>query len=1436
MRLRRKVDAGEEVNTASVDASVAGALQHPQMSRRAALPRPYILSAISRFSSVFFPLAAALALLSLSVMNISQSDFRRSSWSNKVRSRLFTAIYESYSCFSPASSRFHRITPVLLSLYDVICMMSLQVHRPEERDSAQLFVKVLQHLRMDYLAASQGLLMPFVCVHVGLVLWGILAIGIRVVWPGVKSTPLRLSTTWVLNYIQHVAYTPILISLEAYIQVWVSGRALVYSDFSPPSYSHYLGPAALLTIPVLLIQVFIGVLFGYSLLYSPATSAYQARSRSLEYLIHKTSRLLLVTVFVLLVESGKVWVAILFLILGVSQSLMVLLRLPFYSPLCNSLLIWQDWVLAWTAFVVTLGTTLDSDATVTRLLLVVSPVLLVISYCEVNRRTGRMLTCQKRDTENITNFDYACRRKIEEFVTSKGKDIETIRALFRRGAKKQQLITFVTLLEANFYLTYLEDADSARKCLARLSWLRPSLEEQFQLFRIQRETSNTDKELRYLELLSSIRRLREMDFNLCFHIYDLVQELLSSAVQPRKCDRLAGKIAKASRIIQAEGYASLVQFPSSADLLYLYGSFMHELMRDSAGFIYLEKARSLRESLLQGRSPDSLNGLEMQPALCMSCHPSSLGEIHYINEKALELFGLEKSEVRDLHVGTILPACLETLCERLLKEVLVAGLSMGNIVRFFSFVLNEKEFNPLVRVQAKVLFWQEIPYFFVSFQPDADKIAIVLFNGNCIIQSHSERLNSFLPLHQDGSSFKNCYLFDLFPDLPLNLLSFESGTQVSLTSSDSAILLFEHIKLGKETFYALTILSSEVGKLLLQRALAPWGSSTPFSRNVRFHETSEMITILNQPSMELDSDPVHPAIAISEQHSKNWATTGPLLMSTSTTSSPKAQSSDAGLKAEQGCRRLKLLLLVSIGILVLAATATALFLMQKTEAMKGVEDLEVMSQRRSMQIQMANAVRRLQLQAAGLDLGSAVSTRLSLLSLCGNYSQAISSIKAEIASWPNGPAREMYFKPSVLTMERRGNAVFPIHLDLFQAMYGLLARCYLVANSEEGSVQDGVTDEQYFILRNAPAEMYKAVNESMFLLIQDNLAMREDAFEVAEGLFVGMGAVACFCYFFLLLPQVLLLERTNRQIWCQLYSLPFDKLVEVKHRIFTRLQSFHSLEMADFEASSMLSTSPKSGEIVTIWQQSMAKLACIGVLTALVLLGVGLGVYGDMKAVLRTVPNYMNWGELRSASISAMHYWLKEAQLHTLHRLNYHQIFSSDAFWPQPNRQFLHSLAFTAVVKQALTNVSPQYGIYRPPAQAQYINFRMNNACAEDNPVPDCSDKVFQQGFLAAGAEIAHQFKHFYMQINQQRANWSDFAALEGLKDDFLTTSSSAIRLYKAENDVNVQKYRSAVLVALLSFAGALLLVYFLWLSWDISSLSRILNDRNSVLKLLNEG
>jgi hypothetical protein len=983
----------------------------------------------------------------------------------------------------------------------------------------------------------------------------------------------------------------------------------------------------------------------------------------------------------------------------------------------------------------------------------------------------------------------------------------------------------------------LDDDENTRKSLARLSWLKPTLEEQFQLFRIQKEMSNTSNELKYLDLLSSSHRLREMDFNLCFHIYDFVQELSSSSLQPQKCDRLAGKIAKESKTIQAEGYSALVQFPGSSELLYQYGTFMYELMRDPAGFMYIEKARSIHESLLKGRTPDGLNALETQPAFCVSCHPSSLGEIHYINDKGMELFGVTKQDARNLHVNIIMPRNLAALYERLVEEVLVTGMSIGNIVRYYTFVINETELNPLMKVQAKVLFREEIPYFFVSFQADSDRKGIILFNSSLIIQCHSADVKSFIGLATPSSNFKDCYLPDLFPDLPLDLLSYDSGAQIPIASQNSVMLLFEHVKLGKETYFALSILPKELGKLMQERAAAPF-TSVMFNRNrnVSFHETSEMLSGQFHESVDVDRTAISHPENTTEQHVKAGviSSNGPLLISTSISSSHKSQIVDIGVKAEQGCRRLKLLLLASIVILVAAATATALFLMQKTEAMKGVGEMELMSQRRSAQIYMANAVRRLQLQAIGLEPASSASIRISLLETCGNYSNAITQIKSDIGNWPNGATRDMYFHPSTMTMQKRGSEVVPVYLDLFAAMYALVSRCYTVANAKTDS--SSVEDDKYFILRNAPAEMLKAVNESMFLMIGDNLDMREDAFKVAEQLFIGMGAVACFCYFCLLLPQVLLLERTNRAIWSQLYSVSFDKLVEVKHRLFTRLQSFHNLEISDFEMGFSRPDELKGRKILWIWPGSMLKLASMGVLTALVLLSVGFGVFGDMVAVLRTVPNYMNWVELRTMNFAAINYWLKETELQSVSGLNYKETFNKNAYWPSPDRQFLQSLAFSKATKSILTNVSPDYGILTPPTSSDYINFRTFDACANNNPVPDCANKVFKYGFVAAAAEMLQNSKDLYVKIMQKRSNLTNFASLDEMKDDILATSETAIRVYKAENDTNILELRTAVLTALLTFAAALLLVYVLWLSWEINRLRDTLCNRTSVLKLLNEG
>lgn len=78
VRVRRIVEGGDPVRTVSVEDSESGALQQPQKSKKVALDKLYILSAIycfpsdsfSQFSSAASPPLSSLILLFLSSSRI----------------------------------------------------------------------------------------------------------------------------------------------------------------------------------------------------------------------------------------------------------------------------------------------------------------------------------------------------------------------------------------------------------------------------------------------------------------------------------------------------------------------------------------------------------------------------------------------------------------------------------------------------------------------------------------------------------------------------------------------------------------------------------------------------------------------------------------------------------------------------------------------------------------------------------------------------------------------------------------------------------------------------------------------------------------------------------------------------------------------------------------------------------------------------------------------------------------------------------------------------------------------------------------------------------------------------------------------------------------------------------------------------------------------
>ena len=245
------------------------------------------------------------------------------------------------------------------------------------------------------------------------------------------------------------------------------------------------------------------------------------------------------------------------------------------------------------------------------------------------------------------------------------------------------------LLEASFYLYYLDDHEATKPSLTRFMWKKPGLEAQFQHYRLLKDSDSPqeERELKYLQMVVTAQRVQEADADICYKLMLFLQEMNSCYCQLGRLERLANGLADSSRALLSECRVNLQKFPRSSRLLYLYGSFLEEVLNDSTGRSYRERSRSISESSEKGTA-DSIHSFESYAVMCISASRNSLGSVHFLNNKAALTFGLDKSEEQRLE--QLLPPELASLHTDLLEKVVLTGLPLGHLemVAFLSFKID----------------------------------------------------------------------------------------------------------------------------------------------------------------------------------------------------------------------------------------------------------------------------------------------------------------------------------------------------------------------------------------------------------------------------------------------------------------------------------------------------------------------------------------------------------------------------------------------------------------------------------------------------------------------------------------------------------------------------------------------------------------------------
>lgn len=1335
---------------------------------------------------------------------------------NRLLDALFASMFFCFPSTTKAPTKTLQVmAPILAAVIDICQMASLLFLSISTAGFPNAVRRITNTIRIDGLAGDSSLLYLFVLIHMCLIAGVYIGLVSIAMARNKGGTVLKSAISGVVQYFQYVSFLPTLVSFETYIRYWLAEEQDVYSQ--PPQFAGMLGPLSLVFGPLLLGIVLLAVFFDYSFLYDPRQLHFNCRSQSFELLCHYVARFCVVTLYVVLGRTGSMWSRLLFLAAGGAVAAIVLRGLPFYTVVSNAALLWTNVSLAWCALVTVLGETLGSDLVPVLLFVFLSPLLLAILSCEVLRRMSPAYEAH--------SLEVLFRRELARIVKTGSSDEKRAQSLLNQMRAATRDADRMCLLEASFYLHYLNNHEATQQSLTRFLWKKPSLETRFQRYRLIRASNSQqeERELKYLQMVVTAQRVQEADADICYKLMLFLQEMDSRYCQLGRLEKLASGLADSSRALLSECRMNLQKFPRSSRLLYLYGSFLEEVLNDSTGRSYRERSQSITDSSAEKGTGDTIHSFESYAVICISASRDSLGSVHFLNDKAAHTFGLDKSE--ELTLEQLLPPELACLHTDVLEKVVLTGLPLSHLVRLYSCLQTSKQSSGLARVHVKLLFWRELPYFFVSAQQDTERRAFVMFNTQCLVICHSDNLGTLLQGQE--KDYRNCYLLDEFPALPKQLLELPPGSTVPFCADSSLVTVFEHVRIGAKLFYSLSVLTPEKERLTFHKAVVH-RSFNQLARDkiVHFNPESDHAISINVPNEEKDFDPKVTSESQLKPTSVAASTSMFSQLSGSSLSGSQASVHLSSLYAHEARRvskRLRVLMLLSILLVIGLFLSTGVFLVDVLRRLQEAEVVEEMSRRRHLGIDMAGKMRRLQLIEAGLDTASREDIVEELRNDISNYTFSLNLIKRKVEEWSDSDNSQVYFEANTPLFEQRQGQVFITLADLFGASYRLLAHVSAVASAPSLAQ---CHESQYYVIRNSPAETFQLVNHTMFLFVQDESALRDKNFAIAEGLFYGVMIALVFSALCVVLPQVVLLERRSQLIWKAIFGAPFQSKVETKHRIVDRLQFLHNIELPVAEGTRQeKDVAPR--HVPRIWPGLTLKLGAVAVFSALTLAIVVFVIYSNLKDQLRTIPNYLNWAGVRACDAYSINYWLKEM------RLEQSPFFELDqnTYYPSAEHQLNHSLNSVIFTKNLMASKDAGYGLYLAQDSIQYKNYRYQSACQQGNDLPDCENKVENYGLYYSIAEYVQLAAH--LRAGHKDLSWTDLILFEQAKEDVFYTSKKGSSVYSSEAKVLVTNDKVKLIVSVSLYAVFMLLSYFFYYAQMLRAVGEGLADRASLLRMV---
>lgn len=1186
-----------------------------------------------------------------------------------------------------------------------------------------------------------------------------------------------------------------------------------YSLFSFSTVKEYEGvslsqlnylPMALISIillPLLYIISTAQTLFLYENDLTRYKESFFARSSSHVAMMHISFFFVLSIVYYFVREFGLWYFIIFFGASKVYNLYQYMYYLPFYQTFANILYGWSCLINAWSSFVLVISILLESSMICLFLILFVTPCFLVILHMITEMRLRYIANNYRMETcRTIYQAELLIRNSVRKLVLDQNHDDESyilllseVKDLYASASAKFEHEKLLHVWEALFYFQILKKPDLALIKLSRGGKGNTSLEGDFHTHRLKRKLLKNiklSKDRQFISFLKTISQVKDCDLKACNYALDFCNELLSTKPNQKTLELLAFSLSKSNIEVIKIYDKLLTKFPKQGAVIKLYGTYLCDVVNDPRGDELLKSFKNLGLEDVIEEYFDYKWGL-----LVIAGESDKVGMIVHSNKQAADILNLPIQNIIGSSLRNFVPPPINNMHIGSIKNHLLYGshneISHNNYALFY----NKDKFLVECILNVKTACWSDRPYFIANLKRcDGNREVVLYDTDNFKVHTCSQ---GFLKL-VDPSEANNIEGKDLELLLPgiIELKSEKQNFQrfkYRLSNGKPVYLMFGSTTICSTTLNYIHIFDKASQTVVIMKDTLTALDNTSIT-SVRLtedayslskdEEETSLLKHLDFPMRVQFSPKSTQRGSVTSEHFGEtiWRETEnkmETLTHTKTIQSTTLQTgtnlveriSSAIMKQlKNAARRYSIFLIIITFIMITTCFSIVIIMTDYLDSDYNYENLKTIIYQRNNLSEVARVIRSLQLYNSGFTsndeyYNSLMSEASILMKDLNNKFLLIKDHVEEIA---DNSQHDLFFNDIVPVYRYTNEKITPGEVNILNAMSSLVASMQNIMNKPITELYS-TSEDFFFIYRNSPAEILNTLNMTATMLESKQLEQENEVLMKVNWIGFALVLVVGLLCIVLLLPNLLLMEKCNQQLWKSFNRIKLDMILQVRLKILQRLEDIHREEVACPEYSKDKRNNMPASKLC--YRPLFYLAVYLGLSVAFIMLTYNLALK-DFGRFLISYPPYVNWLAMSVVSTDLNFYWLRERCIQNTSE-SYFNIISSGQYWPSPYDRLLNSSYNLDYILDILISNPEKHGIYYLDQESK--DLFLDTACDTSQ---SCPNSLLQYGIRSA----VYKYKILSLYLQKAASSSSvDYALLVDMEN-------TSIELKKALKD-NLELY-----------------------------------------------